>query len=444
MKFGIIYKHTNKVNGHTYIGSTIQDPRRRWRRSDKTYHSYKNCTVFFKALQKYGWDNFDTSILETNIPFQDLSLKEEQYINQYNSIAPNGYNTVKIIDGRVEYTKTTKDKISKSKIEYYKNLETPIIAYNRNHHTNLDGISAKQCLKCKTIKILTEFNKYQRTWDHLMRICKSCHQQQYTDYYEKNPRKTLDPDQRTISYKTRKTVSRPFIGTHIKTGELLIFKSGMEASRQGYDKTQIRRAILKSISYKDYTWKYGDEDFTKIFARKCAIKEVFVKEERSFLNKYHKQGYCQSAVCYGLYYQDELVCLLSFNKPRFNKNYQWEIIRLCSKAGTIVVGGASRLLSQFIKDINPASILTYADKVYAKQGDVYLKMGFKFVRDTPKGYSYKKDDKVLPRYKCQKHKLAKLLGDSFNPELTESENMKNAGYIKVFDLGHKIYELILS
>lgn len=443
MKTGIIYKHTNIINGHSYIGSTIQDPNRRWRKTDKTYNSYKSCTVFYKALKKYGWNQFDTIILEENVSFRDLSSREEFYINQFKTLVPAGYNTVKIIDGRVEYQEETRQKISKSKIEYYKNLEQPVIAYNRNHHVELNGTPAKSCTKCKIIKPLLEFNKNRRTWDHLMRICKPCHLDQHNKSLIRNPRKILLPKDLAESYKTRKTVSRPFVGTHIQTSETLIFKSGMDASRNNYDKTQIKRSIQKNISYKNYIWKYGDEP-TKIFARKCKIKEVFHKEERSFLDKYHKQSYCQSAVCYGLYFQDELVCLLSFGKPRFNKNYQWEIIRLCSRADVIVVGGASRLLSQFIKDINPASILTYADKDFSKQGDVYLKLGFKFVRDTQKGYSYKKDNKVLPRYKCQKHKLGKLLGEIFNSELTESENMKNAGYNKIFDSGHKIYELLLD
>ena len=69
---------------------------------------------------------------------------------------------------------------------------------------------------------------------------------------------------------------------------------------------------------------------THIYARKCEVRLVDKNEEKSFLNQYHLQGYQKSMTCLGLYYNNELVQLMSFCKRRFNKNYQYELLRLCT------------------------------------------------------------------------------------------------------------------
>jgi group I intron endonuclease len=53
---GIIYQHKNKVNGKRYVGQTIQTLKARMK------EGYFN-TKFANALSKYGWDNFETTIL---------------------------------------------------------------------------------------------------------------------------------------------------------------------------------------------------------------------------------------------------------------------------------------------------------------------------------------------------------------------------------------------
>ncbi|QXO06016.1 hypothetical protein [Campylobacter phage CJLB-10] len=68
-------------------------------------------------------------------------------------------------------------------------------------------------------------------------------------------------------------------------------------------------------------------------ARKCILKQVSKSEEKEFLNKNHLQGFTGSSICYGLYFNNELVCLMSFGKPRFTNKYDWELIRLCTKDG---------------------------------------------------------------------------------------------------------------
>lgn len=104
---------------------------------------------------------------------------------------------------------------------------------------------------------------------------------------------------------------------------------------------------------------------TKIYARKCLIKEISNTEKNDFLNQYHIQGADKSKVKLGLYFKDELIAVMTFGKPRFNKNYEYELIRYATSKQ--VIGGASKLLKYFERNYKPESIITYADRCYSQR-----------------------------------------------------------------------------
>jgi len=175
----------------------------------------------------------------------------------------------------------------------------------------------------------------------------------------------------------------------------------------------------------------------KVYARKCVIKELDSKTKNKFLEKYHLQGQDRSKVKLGLFYEKELIGVMTFGKPRFNKNYKWELIRFASKLQ--IVGGASKLLKYFERNYNPKNIVSYADRRYSK-GNVYKKLGFNFLRNSESNYCWIKGYNKLPRYQCQKHKLEKLLGrENFDINLSENENMLLNGFNKIYDCGNVVF-----
>ena len=177
----------------------------------------------------------------------------------------------------------------------------------------------------------------------------------------------------------------------------------------------------------------------KIYARKCKIKELKSQETKEFLDYNHIQGYVSSKVNLGLYFEDELVSVMTFSKPRFNKNYEYELIRFCSKRNTSVIGGASKLWKYFVTKYNPKSVISYANRRFSN-GEIYSKLGFELIGKTEPNYFYFKmsTTQLYSRVKFQKHKLSKLL-DNFNPELSETENMFNNNYRRIFDCGNLKY-----
>lgn len=93
-----IYKITNLVNGHSYIGQSI-DIARRWR----AHRSYNKTEVghrpLYRAFEKYGLDNFSFEIIE-ECDKKFLNEREQYWINYYDTFY-NGYNLTEGGDGTV-------------------------------------------------------------------------------------------------------------------------------------------------------------------------------------------------------------------------------------------------------------------------------------------------------------------------------------------------------
>jgi hypothetical protein len=170
---------------------------------------------------------------------------------------------------------------------------------------------------------------------------------------------------------------------------------------------------------------------TTVYARKCKIICLDNNQYKNFINNNHLYGYSTASLKYGLSYNNKLVCVLSFKK---HHKHQYEISRFANLINHNVVGGASKLFKYFIKNHNPSSIITFADRRFSN-GSLYLKLGFKLQNITKPNYFYYKNKKVFSRQQFQKHKLKKKLND-FKVNLTESQNMFNNGYRRLWDAGH--------
>lgn len=131
----------------------------------------------------------------------------------------------------------------------------------------------------------------------------------------------------------------------------------------------------------------------RIFARKCAVKPISLKEAREFTNQYHLQGHVNAKDYIGLFYGDELVELMSFGFPRFKRSDKdrkstIELYRLCTKAGYTVVGGASKLFQYYIQNLLPSEVLTIESYCHSdiSNGSVYEILGFSLISEGPSLY----------------------------------------------------------
>ena len=85
-----VYIHINRINNKSYIGQAKGDPKRRWGKQGKNYFS---STLFYKAIQKYGWDNFEHIILFDSLTSEEANRIEFLLIELFELRNPlYGYN----------------------------------------------------------------------------------------------------------------------------------------------------------------------------------------------------------------------------------------------------------------------------------------------------------------------------------------------------------------
>lgn len=110
-----IYKIENKINGKIYVGQSV-NIKRRWkehrvRAFSKAVSNHQYECPLYRAIRKYGLDNFCFSVLE-ECNQEELNKKEKYYIKLYNTLDENfGYN---LVDD--DYVKTGTQKITSEQL----------------------------------------------------------------------------------------------------------------------------------------------------------------------------------------------------------------------------------------------------------------------------------------------------------------------------------------
>ena len=175
---------------------------------------------------------------------------------------------------------------------------------------------------------------------------------------------------------------------------------------------------------------------TIVYGRKCEVIKLSVDDFNSFVNQYHMQGVVQCSTRLGLVYNKRLIAVAGFSKNRFKRG-EIELTRYCALPGYRIVGGLEKL----IKHTSFDKIVSYVDYSHF-DGQGFVNAGFKLISTSTPNYVWVKNATVYSRYQTQKHNLPNILQEDFNPELSEIENMQNAGFNRLFDCGNLKFEWI--
>lgn len=212
-----VYRHENKINGKSYIGITSRtNPNRRWQNGQ----GYKD-QVFYRAIQKYGWDNFNHIIEAENLPEQEAKQLEIQLIRKYKA-GGICYNVTDGGDGR---------------------LGVPM-----HEHT-------KQALiKANTGRICSEETRKKISVSEKGKHCSEKNKQLYRDLY--SGRKLSESTKEKIKLNNKQSKTTVLID--LETGEEIEFISARQASLWlGLSESAVGYAIrqgnlLKNKKYKAY------------------------------------------------------------------------------------------------------------------------------------------------------------------------------------------------
>src|SRR5574344_17128 len=172
------------------------------------------------------------------------------------------------------------------------------------------------------------------------------------------------------------------------------------------------------------------------------VREISQREAKEFLTNNHIQGNVNSSIRYGLFYNGELVSVMTFGKLRKNlgstsEEGHYELVRFCNKLHCNVIGGASKLLHHFIREFNPKRIISYADKRWSN-GEMYVKLGFEHLRDSKPSYFYSLHGKT--RENRFKYRKDILVSEGYDKNKSESQIMRERGYSRIYDCGCMVFE----
>ena len=176
-----------------------------------------------------------------------------------------------------------------------------------------------------------------------------------------------------------------------------------------------------------------------IYARKCTVYKINKNIGDEFLNKYYYKGTCRGQLLYlGLVYENELVEIMTFGKPRYDKHFDVELMRLCTKSNTRIIGGASKLFSYATSEYGLSNIISYCDRSKFS-GGVYEKLGMKLIRTTPPQEIWSKGTEYITANLLGLRGYDQLFKTNYGKGVSNEELMLKAGWLPVYDCGQRVY-----
>lgn len=173
-----------------------------------------------------------------------------------------------------------------------------------------------------------------------------------------------------------------------------------------------------------------------IYARMTKAHPITHQQAKKFHDNNHIQGHAVAKHHVGLWYDTEIVAVMSFN---FDSS-DWILTRYSTSQR--VVGGVSKLLKYSIREFGlSGKIKTFADMRW-DTGGVYEKIGFSYDGFVPPDYYYIQNDRLWHKFNFRKTHLVKF--KDFDPNLSERENTRNMNIFRIYDCGKRRYVMELD
>lgn len=187
----------------------------------------------------------------------------------------------------------------------------------------------------------------------------------------------------------------------------------------------------------------------RIHARKCSIREIPATDKNKFLDRFHLQGKDTSHINLGAYYNNTLVAVMTFCRPRVlmgrtsNEDDKWELSRFATNTDYRIPGIASKLLTFFSTNYQWTEIYSYADRRWS-DGNVYEQLGFELTATNPPAYWYVSGIERKHRWGFRKDVLKHMGG--YDSSETEYANVARLmpQYERLYDCGTLRYTMVNS
>jgi hypothetical protein len=186
--------------------------------------------------------------------------------------------------------------------------------------------------------------------------------------------------------------------------------------------------------------RLGKFEGEKLNARDMVVEAIELHEASEFFKRHHLDGAAPASKFFGLRNKGELVACASLRK---NFVGEFELGRVATHMDYIVRGAAGKLVKAIKTDIGSEPLVSYSNNRLS-DGDMYKKLGFKFLKDNPPSYWYTDGRVRVWRWKCKKDNSPEALAKG-STEQAQAEagvfSLKLFGderpLYKIEDYGHK-------
>lgn len=142
-----VYVHTNKTNGKRYVGITSMSPERRWANGS----GYRHNTLFYRAINKYGWDGFSHEVIKTGLTKEEAYRYEMSLIADWCLTNPaKGYNLDRGGNGSNRITEATRKTLADASRAYVKEhpeVGKRLCEYSKTHRAELSERAKKRAIE---------------------------------------------------------------------------------------------------------------------------------------------------------------------------------------------------------------------------------------------------------------------------------------------------------
>jgi hypothetical protein len=166
----------------------------------------------------------------------------------------------------------------------------------------------------------------------------------------------------------------------------------------------------------------------KIGARKCKISQVNTSDAMLFLNENHIKGYIHSNHI-GLYYNDNLVSIISYKLGRSKKSRFIKIDRFCSRVNWNIMGGFSRLIKNVQSQLPDLPVHYWVDLRYGT-GTFLINQDFRLEKETL-GWEWTDFKTTYNRLRCR--------ANMDDRRLSEADYANERKWSKIYDAGQRLY-----
>ena len=224
------------------------------------------------------------------------------------------------------------------------------------------------------------------------------------------------------------------------------FCFGVKEKEYHFNKTRFAR----DEGYECFNiWEWDDLDKVKeffcnksrIYARQCDVVFIDKKTCDSFLDLYHFQNHCSGdRFRVGLFYNNDLVAVMTFGPPRYTTKAEVELLRLCYKPCYNIIGGSKKMFKFFIDMCSPHTIVSYCDNSKFS-GYVYKNLGFELdTYGVPTAHWHRtRDNKHITDALLRQRGADALLGTSFGKGSSNEQIMLDNNFVRVYDCGQSRY-----